>query len=235
MSLIRNRIRLLDIINAFAAKNIIRVSATANKVSHQEYYEIPEDEVINAGLITRAIYVNEGVDEDKQIVNDYDYLLDLADEKRKEIAENYKLVGANIRPLVLIQFPAGQPETIKAVEEKLESMGYTYDNGMVNIWMSDDKMVSDDLTAFDGTPVFLLMKQAISTGWDCPRAKILVKLREGGSEEFQIQTIGRIRRMPASCRKAPAYPADHHPALSWTQHRKECSPIRCHKVGYEDR
>lgn len=112
-----------DIINAFAAKNIIRVSATANKVSHQEYYEIPEDEVINAGLITRAIYVNEGVDEDKQIVNDYDYLLDLADEKRKEIAENYKLVGANIRPLVLIQFPAGQPETIKAVEEKLESMG----------------------------------------------------------------------------------------------------------------
>ena len=76
--------------------------------------------------------MNEGVDEDKQIVNDYDYLLDLADEKRKVIAENYKLVGANIRPLVLIQFPAGQPETIKAVEEKLESMGYTYDNGMVN-------------------------------------------------------------------------------------------------------
>ena len=29
-----------DIINAFAAKNIIRVSATANKVSHQEFYEM---------------------------------------------------------------------------------------------------------------------------------------------------------------------------------------------------
>ena len=40
------------------------------------------------------------------------------------------------------------------------------------------------------------MKQAISTGWDCPRAKILVKLREGMSESFEIQTIGRIRRMP---------------------------------------
>ena len=40
------------------------------------------------------------------------------------------------------------------------------------------------------------MKQAISTGWDCPRAKILVKLREGMSEQFEIQTIGRIRRMP---------------------------------------
>lgn len=185
-----------DIINAFSAKNIIRVSATANKGANQEYYEIPEDDVIDAGLITRAIYVNEGVDENREIENDYDYLLDLADEKRKEMLENYKLIGAGVRPLVLIQFPAGQPETIKAVEDKLESLGYTYDNGMVNIWMSDDKVLSDDLTDIDGTPAFLLMKQAISTGWDCPRAKILVKLREGGSEEFQIQTIGRIRRMP---------------------------------------
>lgn len=185
-----------DIITAFGAKNIIRVSATAKQGSLQEYYEIPEDDVINAGLITRAIYVNEGVDEKKQITNDYDYLLDLAEEKRKEIAENYRLIGSKVRPLVLIQFPTGQPETIRAVEEKLASMGYTYDNNMVNIWMSDDKMISDDLTDLDGFPAFLLMKQAISTGWDCPRAKILVKLREGGSEEFQIQTVGRIRRMP---------------------------------------
>lgn len=185
-----------DIIRAFAAKNIIRVSATAQKVAHHEYYEIPEDEVINAGLITRAIYVNEGVDEKKQITNDYEYLLELADEKRKEIQAGYDAIKTKIRPLVLIQFPMGQPETIAGVEAKLESMGYTYDNGMVSIWMSDIKRNIDDLTGNDGSPAFLLMKQAISTGWDCPRAKILVKLREGGSEDFQIQTIGRIRRMP---------------------------------------
>ena len=76
-------------------------------------------------------------------------------------------------------------------------MGYTYDNGMVSIWMSEDKRdLPDDLTENDATPVFLLMKQAISIGWDCPRAKILVKLREGMNESFEIQTIGRIRRMP---------------------------------------
>lgn len=185
-----------DIINAFSPQNIIRVSATAQEVKHQEFYEIPEEDVIEAGLITRAIYVNEFVNENTKIENDYDYLLDLADAKRKEIQSGYEMVGTDIRPLVLIQFPAGQPETIKAVEEKLAEMGYTYDNGLVNIWMSDDKHISDDLTANNGTLAFLLMKQAIATGWDCPRAKILVKLREGGSEEFQIQTIGRIRRMP---------------------------------------
>lgn len=132
-----------------------------------------------------------------EITDDYDYLLDLADAKRKAIAGRYKEIGKNICPLVLIQFPNGQPETIVAVEQKLESMGYTYDNGMVSKWMSEDKKdLPDNLTVTDAIPVFLLMKQAISTGWDCPRAKILVKLREGMSESFEIQTIGRIRRMP---------------------------------------
>ena len=187
-----------DVINAFDAKNEIRVSATAKKVSHQEFYEISEDDVINAGLISRAIYVNEGVDENKIITDEqeYEYLLRLADEKRKEILENYERMEVDVRPLVLIQFPVGQPETIKYVEDILADMGYTYDNNMVNIWMSDNKHVCPDLINNYGSPGFLLMKQAISTGWDCPRAKILVKLREGGSEDFQIQTIGRIRRMP---------------------------------------
>lgn len=185
-----------DIIEAFKPVHIIRVSATPIKVPHQEFYEIPEDEVIDAGLITRAIYVNEGVEDSERIEDDYDILIKLADLKRQEILAAYEQIKVDIRPLVLIQFPVGQPETIKAVEDKLASMGYTYDNGMVNIWMSDQKVISEDLTERNGAPAFLLMKQAVATGWDCPRAKILVKLREGGSERFQIQTIGRIRRMP---------------------------------------
>jgi type III restriction enzyme len=125
--------------------------------------------------------------------------LNLPDSKRKQIWQQYKAVNPKkvIRPLVLIQFPNGQPETIKAVEEKLADMGYTYENGLAAKWMADDKKnLSDDFTHNDGIPVFLLMKQAVSTGWDCPRAKILVKLREGMSENFEVQTIGRIRRMP---------------------------------------
>lgn len=185
-----------DIIAAFAPKHIIRVSATPQKVPHQEYYEIPEEDVIEAGLITRAIYVNEGVVDSRRIEDDYDVLLKLADDKRQEILAGYEMHKLDIRPLVLIQFPVGQPETIKAVEDKLASMGYTYDNGMVSIWMADSKINLDGITELNAAPAFLLMKQAVATGWDCPRAKILVKLREGGSERFQIQTIGRIRRMP---------------------------------------
>ncbi|UQA85083.1 DEAD/DEAH box helicase [Gardnerella vaginalis] len=192
-----NTAKARTIIDAFAAKHTIRVSATAVENKRYEFFEIDELDVIDAGLITKALYVNEGLKENLNIDDDYDTLLDLADSKRKEIAGRYKSIGKTIRPLVLIQFPNGKPETIEAVEAKLESMGYTYENGMVSKWMSEDKKdLPDDLTENDGIPVFLLMKQAISTGWDCPRAKILVKLREGMSESFEIQTIGRIRRMP---------------------------------------
>lgn len=195
-----NTAKAKDIIDHFSAKNIIRVSATAVENQRYEYYEIDELDVIDEGLITKALYVNEGIEDNMEISDDYDYLLDLADAKRKAIAARYQEVlpeGKVIRPLVLIQFPNGQPETIRAVEHKLESIGYTYDNGMVSIWMSEDKRdLPDNLTENDATPAFLLMKQAISTGWDCPRAKILIKLREGMSEQFELQTIGRIRRMP---------------------------------------
>lgn len=192
-----NTIKAKNIIDAFAAEQIIRVSATAIENKRYEFIEIDEMDVIAAGLITKALYINEGVEDGTEITDDYDYLLNLADEKRKEISARYQQAIKNIRPLVLIQFPNGQPETILAVEKKLEAMGYTYDNGMVSKWMSEDKKdLPHNLTDNDATPVFLLMKQAISTGWDCPRAKILVKLREGMNESFEIQTIGRIRRMP---------------------------------------
>lgn len=186
-----------SIIDSFAASHIIRVSATTVKNKLHEFYEIDELDVIDAGLITKAIYVNKGIEDNIEITDDYDYLLDLADDKRKAIASKYTILGKLIRPIVLIQFPNAQPETILAVEKKLEDMGYTYNNGMVSKWMSGDKKdLPENLTDNDATPVFLLMKQAISTGWDCPRAKILVKLREGMNETFEIQTIGRIRRMP---------------------------------------
>ena len=61
----------------------------------RDSYEVPEDEVINAGLITRAIYVNEGVMENDKIENDYDYLIDIADAKRQELLEGYKMVKAD--------------------------------------------------------------------------------------------------------------------------------------------
>lgn len=173
----------------------VRVSATTVTSTDVEYKEVDEEAVIGEGLITEAISVNEGV-----VMNsaqDDAILLELADAKRKEIQKAYKDLGKRINPLVLIQFPNGEPDKIKAVEEKLAKMQYTRENGMVAAWLSGDKAdIPDNLVENDSDLAFLFIKQAINTGWNCKRAKILVKLREHSKETFQIQTIGRIRRMP---------------------------------------
>ena len=120
-----------------------------------------------------------------------------ADKKRKEIQAKYDELKLSIRPLVLIQFPNGSEEWIKRVKQALEDLGYSDNSGLVASWFSGnhpDKI--EEIKKPNGQYAFLLFKQAIATGWDCPRAKILVKLREGGSERFNIQTVGRIRRMP---------------------------------------
>ena len=190
-----------DLINSFMPKNIIRVSATTKDNKLHEYYEIDEMDVISSGLITKALYINETIDYSGSFDNEHGYLIEIADIKRKQIAQAYsEQIGnaQNIRPLIIIQFPNSSEKLIQAVENKLETIGYTYSNKMVAKWMSESngKINIDNITDHSASPVFLLMKQAIATGWDCPRAKILIKLRERMSEEFEIQTIGRLRRMP---------------------------------------
>ena len=92
-----NTAKAKTIIDAFSAKNIIRVSATAIENKRFEYFEIDEVDVINAGLITKALYVNEGITEGMEVGDDYDCLLDLADEKRKNIANHYTALGKNYK------------------------------------------------------------------------------------------------------------------------------------------
>ncbi|WNF35246.1 DEAD/DEAH box helicase family protein [Bacillaceae bacterium IKA-2] len=186
-----------DFIDNFSADNMIRVSATTIKNDSAKSYEISEAEVIASGLITSAMYVNDGVDVAKSDINtEYEYLLDLAISKRNEIHSEYEELNKNIRPLVLIQFPNASEELVTRVEHYLEEKGYSYKNNFLAKWLAEEKINIDGIEKMDATPEFLICKQAISTGWDCPRAKILVKLRENMTEQFETQTIGRIRRMP---------------------------------------
>lgn len=182
----------------FSADNIIRVSATPIQNDLAGKYEIPESEVIASGLITSAMYVNDKVSDNAEtdMSTEYAYLIDLAIKKRDEIQAEYDKLSKKIRPLVIIQFPDSSNDRIEDVENMLEEHGYSYENGFVAKWLSEEKKNIEGIEADNATPLFLLWKQALSTGWDCPRAKILVKLRDNMSDAFEIQTIGRIRRMP---------------------------------------
>lgn len=187
-----------DVLTAFDSEKEIRVSATTKKNPMAEYYEIPEEEVINSGLITKALYINPDIDIEQidDLESEAFYLLQKADDKRKEIKNEYIKNNEDINPLVIIQFPDMSSRMIETVEEMLDGLGYNYKNKLVAKWLSEGQINTYNLEENNAQPNFLIMKQAISTGWDCPRAKILVKLRENMSENFEIQTLGRIRRMP---------------------------------------
>ena len=175
---------------------IVRVSATTKTNKEAEFIKIDELEVINAGLITRALYINENVSNESTLSNEHEYLLDLAINKRKAIKEEYIKLGVQVNPLIIIQVPSKSDDLIKQIEKILEDKKYTYDRQNLAIWLSDRKENIDNIEDNESNQAILIMKQAISTGWDCPRAKILVKLRDNMSEDFETQTIGRIRRMP---------------------------------------
>ncbi|WP_407413212.1 DEAD/DEAH box helicase [Methanobrevibacter sp.] len=179
--------------------HVLRISATTRSEG-DEREEIDDDEVIAEGLIASGISINKDLPkaiEEHDNMDDDLILLELANKKRQEIQAEYDKLGLNIRPLVLIQFPTCSEEWIERIENKLEDMGYGPNSGLVTSWFSGKHPDNpEEIQKLDGQYSFLLFKQAIATGWDCPRAKILVKLREGGTHAFNIQTIGRIRRMP---------------------------------------
>ena len=175
---------------------IVRVSATTKKNKEAEFIQIDEMDVINEGLITRALYINENIGNNVELKNEHEYLIDLALDKQKAIRKEYKRINVSVNPLIIIQVPNNSEDLIKQIETILDKRGYSYKNKTVAIWLADRKENIEGISENDAEPIILIMKQAISTGWDCPRAKILVKLRDNMNEDFETQTIGRIRRMP---------------------------------------
>lgn len=184
------------IIDYLKPNYIVRVSATTKKNKEAEFIQIDELDVINEGLITRSLYINENVSSNAKLENEHVYLLDLALEKQKAIRKEYRDNNIDVNPLIIVQMPNNSNDMLEQIEEILDNKGYSYKNKTVAIWLADRKENIEDISYNNAESIILIMKQAISTGWDCPRAKILVKLRDNMSEDFETQTIGRIRRMP---------------------------------------
>lgn len=190
------------VIDKFKAVKTVKVSATINEPEFNEdveFYEVSEEDVINSGLITKAVVVNDNINIKNTIQDEISVLLDIAEEKRKEIYQTYLSKNIkNINPLVLIQLPdESTPGLCEKVEKYMsENLGKTYENQKLGIWLSERKRNHINVADLNDTVEYLIIKQAIATGWDAPRAKILVKIRENMGEYFTIQTVGRIRRMP---------------------------------------
>jgi type III restriction enzyme len=165
-----------------------------------EVVKVSPKDVIEAGVIKKELIINEKIDKiSKSETDSQEVVLEAAYQKRLELKRLFKSENSKINPLVLVQVPTAEAgkDKIGAVKVFLGQKGITESNGKLAIWLADQKSDTLDwISEPDNEIEFLIFKQAIDTGWDCPRAHILLKFRESHSETFEIQTVGRILRMP---------------------------------------
>lgn len=191
--------RIQEFINTIIIPNIVFEMSATPLNSHIDV-EIEPQKVVDEGMIKEDVIVNQGISKDDKTLAEQDselLVLQKGYEKRQEIVNEYNKLGIAVNPLVLIQIPnVDEGEAKKLViKDFLRSKGVTEDNGKLKLWCDDrcnfDKKLikkNNDITEY------LVFKTAVATGWDCPRAHILIKFRDGKSETFETQTIGRILR-----------------------------------------
>lgn len=197
-----------DVINPLNPKIKLNVSATpkndtiAEAVNNGAIVKIKHADVVAQGLIKENIICQTKEELEKYDGEDMDHILiKLAIDRRKQLKAEIESFGKDVNPLVIIQLPndeeeltkEGKPTKEEITREYLISQGVKADR--IASWFTGNKKPIG--LEMDNNPYeYLLFKTAAGTGWDCPRAQILVMFRDVKSEIFHTQTIGRILRVP---------------------------------------
>lgn len=195
--------------NIIAPDLTLEISATPVLKDYDDRVTVNRDDVVAAGVIRKQFNINPGVKgsltlEDGKVViqeaGSAELLLDVAMSHRRNLAEAFAAQGSKVNPLVLVQLPdkGDVPSDIRErIEDHLHRVhGVSVANGKAAIWLSGEHVNKDGIEAADSPVELLFFKQAIALGWDCPRAHILVSLREMKSPTFTAQVLGRILRQP---------------------------------------
>ncbi len=197
-----------QIIDYIDPKIVIHVSATpkpeivAKAADLNSYVTTDRARVISEGLIKEKIITQ--TDEDLKQFKGKDLdevLLDLGLEKREELKQEFEKLGKKVNPLLLIQLPNDDTERVQAGEKTKEQITSDYlkkkgiKENKIARWF-DNFPKPDGIEDNEDDYDVLLFKLAAGTGWDCPRASVLVMFRNVRVEQRYIQTVGRILRMP---------------------------------------
>ncbi|MDD5489245.1 MAG: DEAD/DEAH box helicase family protein [Candidatus Moranbacteria bacterium] len=197
-----------EIIDLVDPKIIVHITATpddkdvAKAAVLDSFVRVEREKVVDEGLIKEKILVQTEEDLEKHKGKDLDeVLLTLGMDKRKELADEFKALGKDINPLMLIQLPNDDKELIAKGDKTKEEVVSHFlaakgiKSKQIAKWFDNKKENLDFIADNDSKADYMLFKQAAGTGWDCPRASVLVMFREIKKETFYTQTVGRILRM----------------------------------------
>lgn len=197
-----------DVLMVINAKLEVIVTATPDtQWRPTDTVSVHREDAVNEQMIKTGVVLNPGFDtlhmpQDQTLDA---FLLDRALALRQELEERYIEQGSNVRPLLLIQLPNDTQLSLSQNEQRIKDtltayLEHKYNKTIANkrlaIWLDNQKENVDGI-ADSASPVqVMLFKQAIAVGWDCPRAHVLLIYRELGDNQFTVQTVGRILRMP---------------------------------------
>jgi len=189
----------LKILSLFNPKVILCVTATPTTMqkSIDKKFNLSTAKVIDEQMIKKGIIYNEGITVSTNDKNLISSILGSASLKRDELEKLYLKSNSNVVPLCLIQLE-NDNATMKS--DVIEYLQQSFVEGVdFAVWLSDESKNKNVINNLESNNIkFLVFKQAIAVGWDCPRSHILVKLRPFNKqlEPFDLQTIGRVLRMP---------------------------------------
>ena len=179
---------------------------------------IRADEVKNSGLLKDRIVITYPDDPEKN--NDYILLEAATDEWAKKCKRWKQYTSeqhyANVDPVFVIQVCPGNDNEVSTtnlddvllkIEERL---GYKFKSGEVvhcfgsNISLSINGLTVNHVNASeiadDHRIKIVFFKEALSTGWDCPRAETMMSYRNAQDPTYIAQLLGRMVRTPLQSR-----------------------------------
>lgn len=208
---------------------VIGVSATAERfntlvsnitnVSLQQYV-ISADEVRGSGLLKDRIVITYPDDPEKN--NDIVLLAAAVEEWQKKCRRWYQYTSeqhyANVDPILVVQVCPGSGDELSAtnLEDVLtkieEKIGTPFKSGEVvhcfgesaNVVLNglDVPHVRASEIASDHNIKVVFFKEALSTGWDCPRAETMMSFAVRNDPTYIAQLLGRMVRTPLQMRVA---------------------------------
>jgi len=181
-------------------------------------YVITADDVRSSGLLKDRIVITYPDDETKN--NDIVLLEAAVEEWQKKCTRWYQYTYeqhyANVDPVLVVQVCKGSGDAISDTDlgdvlAKIEQKcGTTFKRGeVVHCFGEKEKVEINGLEiphvnasdiAGDHKIKVVLFKEALSTGWDCPRAETMMSFAAKKDPTYIAQLLGRMVRTPLQCR-----------------------------------
>ncbi len=170
-------------------------------------FSVSRDDVVKARLNKKYVkaFVYKMTDKVKSIADLRTTVLREALKRNRLIRDELDKAGVSLSPLLLVQVENGD-NTIDEAEKSLISLGVNPAAIGKHSSANPDPVMMASI-ARDPSKEVLIFKQSAGTGFDAPRAFVLISTKLVNDKDFALQFLGRVMRVSHEIRSKYTRPA----------------------------